>query len=72
VVPLMAMLRACVQDRSDIPVRYLSSARSHDDLIYRSELESIASPEHGIAGVLHNIFGWEMTNENGCCATAER
>jgi len=43
VVPLMSMLLARVRAGSDVPVRYLSSARSHDDLIYRSELESISS-----------------------------
>ena len=54
VAPLMAMLRARVRDGSDIPVRYLSSARSHEDLIYRSELESISSERQGVA-VLHTL-----------------
>ena len=48
VVPLMAMLRARVRAGSDVPVRYLSSARSHDDLIYRSEVESISSEVDGV------------------------
>jgi ferredoxin-NADP reductase len=54
VVPLMAMLRARVRAGSDVPVRYLSSARSHDDLIYRSELESVSSEVEGVE-VLHTL-----------------
>ncbi|MGH8953175.1 MAG: hypothetical protein ACRDX9_17365 [Acidimicrobiia bacterium] len=54
VAPLMAMLRARVRDGSDIPVRYLSSARSHEDLIYRSELESVSSERQSVA-VLHTL-----------------
>jgi ferredoxin-NADP reductase len=48
VVPLMSMLLTRVQAGSDVPVRYLSSARSHEDLIYRSELESISSEAKGV------------------------
>src|SRR5919106_2408710 len=65
--PVDAMLRARVQDRSDIPVRYLSSARSHEGLIYRSELESIASQEQGIE-VLHTLTRsqpWDWTGLTG-------
>lgn len=47
VVPLMAMLRARVDAGSDVPVRYLSSARSFEDIIYRDELERLS----GVAGV---------------------
>jgi ferredoxin-NADP reductase len=54
VVPLMAMLRARVRAGNDVPVRYLSSARSHDDLIYRSELESTSSVAEGVE-VLHTL-----------------
>ena len=54
VVPLMAMLRARVRAGSDVPVRYLNSARSHDDLIYRSELESVSSEVEGVE-VLHTL-----------------
>lgn len=41
IVPLMAMLRARVAARSDVPVRLLYSARTYDDLIYRDELETL-------------------------------
>jgi ferredoxin-NADP reductase len=53
-VPLMAILRARVGSGSDIPVRYLSSARSHDDVIYRSELEVVASAEPGVE-IVHTL-----------------
>jgi len=48
IVPLMAMLRARVAAASDIPVRLLVSARSIDEIIYRAELESIASANSGV------------------------
>jgi ferredoxin-NADP reductase len=43
VVPLMAMLRARVTTGSDVPFRFLSSARSHEDLLFQNELDGIAS-----------------------------
>ena len=52
VVPLMAMVRARVAAGSDVPVRYLSSARSLDDVLYRDELEAAAGP--GVE-VLHTL-----------------
>lgn len=54
VVPLMAILRVRVGSGSEVPVRYLSSARSHEDLIYRSELEAVESEASGIE-VLHTL-----------------
>jgi ferredoxin-NADP reductase len=54
VVPLMAMLRARVESGSDVPVRYLSSARTDEDVIYRSELEAVASEESGVE-VVHTL-----------------
>lgn len=48
IVPLMAMLRARIAARSAIPVRLLVSARSIDEVIYRTELESIASANSGV------------------------
>jgi ferredoxin-NADP reductase len=53
VVPLMAMLRARVGAGSDVPVRYLSSARSVDRILYKEELERLGETE-GI-GVLHTL-----------------
>jgi ferredoxin-NADP reductase len=43
VLPLMAMLRARVRTGSDVPFRFLSSARSHEDLLFRDELNGIVS-----------------------------
>ena len=54
VVPLMAMLRARVRFESDVPVRYLSSARSIEDVIYRRELEAVAS-EDSTVQVVHTL-----------------
>ena len=54
VAPLMAMLRERVRSGSDVPVRYLSSARSYDDLIFRQELESITSEAEEVE-VLHAL-----------------
>jgi ferredoxin-NADP reductase len=41
IVPLMAMVRARASSVSNVPFRLLYSARSHDDLIYRDELEAV-------------------------------
>jgi ferredoxin-NADP reductase len=43
IVPLMAMIRHRVATGKDVPVRLLYSARSPEDVIYRSELEQVAS-----------------------------
>jgi len=43
IVPLMAMLRARIAARSDVPVRLLCSWRSADDVIYADELDALAS-----------------------------
>ncbi len=42
-VPLMAMIRSRVRSGSEVPVRLLLSSRSWDDVIYREELETVAS-----------------------------
>jgi ferredoxin-NADP reductase len=43
VVPLMAMLRERTRRDSDIPFRYFSSARSHEDLLFQNDLERLGS-----------------------------
>jgi ferredoxin-NADP reductase len=48
IVPLMAMLRARVRAGGDVPVRLLVSARSVDEVIYRTELEAIARDQPGV------------------------
>ena len=44
VVPLMAMLRHHRATGSDVDARLLLSARALDDVLYRSELESLGEP----------------------------
>jgi ferredoxin-NADP reductase len=53
VVPLMAMLRAKVRDGSNTRFRYLSSARSHEDLLFGNELEAMGS--HDDVTVTHTL-----------------
>ncbi len=55
IVPLMAMLRARIAARSDVPVRLLVSARSIEEIIYRTELESIAGANSGVE------INWTLT-----------
>lgn len=54
VVPLMAMVRVRVQAESQVPVRYLSSARSLERIFYRAELERIANEQEGV-DVVHTL-----------------
>jgi len=54
VVPLMAMLRARVLAESDIPVRYLTSARTKEMILYRSELDRLAAETDGVE-VVHTL-----------------
>ena len=43
IVPLMAMARQRAAARDDVPTRLLYSARSWDDVIYRTEIEALRS-----------------------------
>ena len=43
VVPLMAMTRHWAASGSDVPARLLLSFRSHEEIIYRGELEDLAA-----------------------------
>ncbi|HEX5470036.1 MAG TPA: ferredoxin reductase [Gaiellaceae bacterium] len=52
VVPLMAMARHRANARSEAPMRLLYSARTPDDVIYRDELEELASRADGFEAVL--------------------
>jgi ferredoxin-NADP reductase len=65
------MLRASVRSRSDAPVRYLSSARTHEDLIYRSELETVASEESGVE-VMHTLTRSHPPNWTGPTRRVDR
>jgi len=48
IAPLMAMLRARLQARSDVPARMLLSWRSGEDVIYADELNAVARDATGI------------------------
>jgi ferredoxin-NADP reductase len=54
VVPLMAILRHRVGTGDQTPVRYLSSARSHDDLLHYEELHDLSTAIPGIT-VVHTL-----------------
>lgn len=47
IVPLMAMIRHRLAGGSEVPITLLYSARSPHDVIYRTELDGLAS-QHGI------------------------
>jgi ferredoxin-NADP reductase len=47
IAPLMAMTRHRAAVMSDVPARMIASARSLDDLLYRSELEELAARGDG-------------------------
>lgn len=49
VVPLMAMLRRRGEAGSDVPTRLLYSARSAEELIYRTELDTRSASEPALA-----------------------
>jgi ferredoxin-NADP reductase len=54
IVPLMAMLRGRVAAGSWVAVRLLASSRSWDEVIYRSELETLGRDHMGIE-VIHAL-----------------
>jgi ferredoxin-NADP reductase len=62
VVPLMAMLRHRAAQRSPIPARLLYSSRSDDEIIYRDELEQLASADSELEVIFtftrHAPPGW--------------
>ena len=63
VVPLMAMIRHRVAVSSDVPTRLLYSSRSYEEIIYREELERLATKD-GSLEVFHTLTrsrpeGWD-------------
>src|ERR687884_1208432 len=54
VVPLRAMLRHRAAVGSDVPTRLLYSSRSYEEIIYREELETLATRD-GSLEVLHTL-----------------
>ena len=63
VVPLMAMMRARAETADHVQVRYLSSARAFEDILYRAELKRLAGENDGVS-VVHTLTrshpeGWD-------------
>jgi ferredoxin-NADP reductase len=63
VVPLMAMIRHRSQSGANVPTRLLYSSRSLDDIIYKEELDRLASSGNGLT-VAHALTriqpaGWK-------------
>jgi ferredoxin-NADP reductase len=54
IVPVMAMIRHRAAAGSTAPVRLLYSSRSHEDVIYRDELDSLAVSSDGLE-VVHTL-----------------
>jgi ferredoxin-NADP reductase len=54
IAPLMAMLRARVNARSEVPVRMLCSWRSAEDVIFADELAAIGRDEDGVS-ITHTL-----------------
>jgi ferredoxin-NADP reductase len=54
IVPLMSMLRHRNASRAEVGAKLLYSSRSWEDVIYRDELERLASADHG-PEVVHTL-----------------
>jgi ferredoxin-NADP reductase len=54
VVPLMSMIRHAAATNDATPVRLLYSSRTHDDVIYRSELEELTASDESLE-VFHTL-----------------
>jgi ferredoxin-NADP reductase len=54
VAPLMAMIRHRAAVASDVPTRLLYSSRSYEEIIYRQELERLASRDGSLA-IFHTL-----------------
>jgi ferredoxin-NADP reductase len=54
IVPLMAMLRHRAAAKSEVPATLLYSSRSHDDIIYREELDRLAAQSRNLT-VVHTL-----------------
>jgi ferredoxin-NADP reductase len=54
IAPLMAMIRHRAATRSDVPTRLLYSSRSYEEIIFREELETLASRDSALE-VIHTL-----------------
>jgi ferredoxin-NADP reductase len=71
VVPLMAMIRHRAATNSKTPTRLLYSSRSQDDIIYRAELERLASHGDGLT-VAHTLTRMQPAGWRGYARRIDR
>jgi len=64
IVPLMSMLRHRAAVGSDVPTRLLYSSRTLEDVIYRDELDELASQDDTLE-VVHTLTRGQPTNWRG-------
>lgn len=64
VVPLMAMLRHRAATKSKAPATLLYSSRSHDDIIYQTELERLAAQGSNLK-IVHTLTRKQPPGWNG-------
>jgi ferredoxin-NADP reductase len=71
VVPLMAMIRHRKAIGSKTPTRLLYSSRSHDDIIYRAELDRLVAQEDGLT-VAHTLTRLQPSGWRGYARRIDR
>lgn len=71
VVPLMAMIRHRAANHLMTPTRLLYSSRSHDDIIYRAELERLASAGDGLT-IAHTLTRMQPPGWTGYARRIDR
>ena len=71
IVPLMAMIRHRAADHLQTPTRLLYSSRSQDDVIYREELDRLASAGDGLT-VAHTLTRMQPAGWRGYARRIDR
>ncbi len=71
VVPLMAMIRHRAATSSMTPTRLLYSSRSHDDIIYKAELDRLTSQGEGLT-VVHTLTRMQPPGWRGYARRIDR
>ncbi len=64
IVPLMAMIRHSQRASSNVPTRLLYSSRTYEDIIYREELDRLAT-EDPMLEVVHTLTRTQPTGWTG-------
>jgi ferredoxin-NADP reductase len=71
VVPLMAMIRHRSLSGADVPTRLLYSSRSFEDIIYKEELDRLASSDRGLT-VAHALTRTQPSGWKGYARRIDR